>query len=131
MQINSTIKTKPTVAPKAPVAKQETPESQEDSSGGGIKDLYERNKSLIHLGGGALLGAGIAMYGGGLTGSEVVSAAGSGALGGFFAGSSSDRALAMGGGALIGATIASMAGVPGAAVMSAAGTGTFLGFLFS
>ena len=71
------------------------------------------------------------MYGGGLTGTAVVSAAGSGALGGFFAGESSKRALYMGGGALIGATIANMAGVPGTAVMSAAGTGTLLGFLFS
>ena len=71
------------------------------------------------------------MYGGGLTGSAVISAAGSGALGGFFAGESSKRALYMGGGALLGATIASMAGVPGTAVVSAAGTGTLIGFLFA
>ena len=64
-------------------------------------------------------------------GEAVVSAAGSGALGGFFAGNNSKAALYMGGGALIGATIANMAGVPGTAVMSAAGTGALVGFLFT
>lgn len=130
MKISSSI-------PKTPVrAAANQPAPVEPRSGGspivdGVRDFYENNKSAIHLGGGALLGAGIAMYGAGLDGSAVVSAAGSGALGGFFAGESSKRALYMGGGALVGATIANMAGVPGAAVMSAAGTGTMLGFLFS
>lgn len=117
------------VKPQAAQAEQ-TVEDSGSSFGDGIREFYEGNKSAIHLGGGALLGAGIAMYGGGLTGSAVVSAAGSGAFGGFIAGDDTQRAMYMGGGALIGATIASAAGVPGSAVMSAAGTGAFLGFLF-
>ncbi len=99
-------------------------------SGGGIKDFYESHKGLIHLGGGALLGAGIATYGAGLSGEAVMSAAGSGAFGGFMAGQDTDQALLMGGGAILGATIANLAGVPGLGVMSAAGTGAFIGFLF-
>ena len=133
MQISSSMAR----ASQKPVAAKPAAEEQAKSQGegsslvDGVRDFYESNKSAIHLGGGALLGAGIAMYGGGLTGSAVISAAGSGALGGFFAGESSKRALYMGGGALLGATIASMAGVPGTAVVSAAGTGTLIGFLLA
>ena len=94
---------------------------------GHFQQALKRNGKDVH----ALLGAGIAMYGGGLTGSAVVSAAGSGALGGFFAGENSKRALYMGGGALVAATIANFAGVPGPAVVSAAGTGTLIGFLLA
>ena len=130
MQISRTIQ-KPQGPSVQRTAQQAAPSKEEQSSNGGVRDFYEKNKTAIHLGGGALLGAGIAMYGAGLTGTEVMSAAGSGALGGFFAGSDSQRALYMGGGAVLGATIANMAGVPGAAVLSAAGTGTLLGFLFS
>jgi hypothetical protein len=115
----------------APKADQAQPQKDDSSFGDSVRDFYESNKSAIHLGGGALLGAGIAMYGAGLSGGQVVSAAGSGALGGFFAGNNSKAALYMGGGALIGATIANMAGVPGTAVMSAAGTGALVGFLFT
>lgn len=128
MQISST---RTAQAPRQPQVKNEAPQPEEGKSfGDGVRDFYESNKSAIHLGGGALLGAGIAMYGAGLSGTAVVSAAGSGALGGFFAGNSSKKAISMGGGAVIGATIAGMAGVPGTAVMSAAGTGALVGFLF-
>ena len=124
-------------ATQKPVAAKPNPEEQAKAQNegssivDGIRDFYESNKSAIHMGGGALLGAGIAMYGGGLTGSAVVSAAGSGALGGFFAGKNSKRALYMGSGALVAATIANFAGVPGTAVVSAAGTGTLIGFLLA
>lgn len=130
MQISSTIPSVTRNAPVAPQAKNVASDTEGSSFGDSVKDFYQQNKTAIHLGGGALLGAGIAMYGGGLNGSAVVSAAGSGALGGFFAGDDSQKALYMGGGALIGATIASMAGVPGTAVVSAAGTGALVGFLF-
>ncbi len=130
MQISSS---RPAIAKpaSAPKAEQAQPQKDDSSFGDSVRDFYESNKSAIHLGGGALLGAGIAMYGAGLSGGQVVSAAGSGALGGFFAGNNSKSALYMGGGALIGATIANMAGVPGTAVMSAAGTGALVGFLFA
>jgi hypothetical protein len=130
MQISSSMPRAKGVPAPTPQASKAEVASEGSSFGDSVKDFYDQNKSAIHLGGGALLGAGIAMYGGGLTGTAVVSAAGSGALGGFFAGDDSQKALYMGGGALIGATIASMAGVPGTAVMSAAGTGALLGFLF-
>lgn len=101
----------------------------EDPDEGGLKDFYEKYQTPIHIAGGALLGAGIAHYGGGMTGTAVMSAAGTGALAGFFA-SSPQKALIMGGGAVVGAAIATFAGVPGQAVVSAAGTGALIGFLF-
>lgn len=99
-----------------------------DSFSSGVSGFYKEYRSAIHIGGGALLGAGIAAVGGGLTGSAVMSAAGSGALGGFLV-SSPREALTTAGGAVLGATIATLAGMPGAAVVSAAGTGALIGFV--
>lgn len=91
-----------------------------------IVDFYKENRTIINIGGGALLGAGIARAAG-LPAETVMSAAGSGALGGFLAGR---KGPIMAAGAVTGAAIASFAGVPGGAVLGAAGTGAMVAWLF-
>ena len=91
-------------------------------------EFYDQYETPIHIGGGALVGAGLAKMCG-LPGDAVMSAAGSGALAGFFANSPKKAAL-MAGGAAVGAGIATLAGLPGAGVMGAAGTGTLIAFIF-
>jgi hypothetical protein len=93
-----------------------------------ITEFYESYQTPVHLAGGALMGAGLAKLCG-LPGDAVMSAAGSGALAGYFA-SSPKKAALMAGGAAVGAGIATMAGLPGAGVMGAAGTGTLVAWLF-
>ncbi len=106
-------------APKPP----EEPKQQN-----AILEFYDNYETPINIGGGALIGAGLAKWCG-LPSEAVMSAAGSGALAGFFAGSPKKAAL-MAGGAAVGAGIATLAGLPGAGVMGAAGTGTLIAFLF-
>jgi hypothetical protein len=115
------------VARKAPAENQEAPANK--SVLDRVGDFWDNNNTAVNLGGGALVGAGLASLVG-LPSEAVMSAAGSGALAGFFAGSK-EKALKMAGGAALGAGIATMAGVPGAAVMGAAGTGTLLAWLFT
>jgi hypothetical protein len=92
-----------------------------------LKKFYKENQTPIHVAGGALLGAGIAHVAG-VPGGEVLAAAGSGAIAGWFA-DDPKSALFMAGGAIIGTAIATLAGLPAAAVVSAAGTGTFVGWM--
>lgn len=94
-----------------------------------ILDLYTHNTTLVHIGGGAMIGAGLARVCG-LPDGLVMSAAGSGAVAGFFAGSPR-RAALMTAGAAVGATIGTLAGLPGSGVMSAVGTSTLVAWLFS
>ena len=94
----------------------------------GILEFYDQYETPIHIGGGALIGAGLAKACG-LPSEAIMSAAGSGALAGWFAGSPKKAAL-MAGGAAIGAGIATLAGMPGAGVLGAAGTGTMVAWLF-
>ncbi|MBT9583455.1 hypothetical protein IV102_08895 [bacterium] len=91
-----------------------------------IAGFYKEHRMLVNIGGGALLGAGIARMAG-LPSEAVMSAAGSGAVGGFFAGR---KGPIMAAGAVAGAAIASLAGAPGAAVVGAAGTGTVVAWIF-
>ncbi|MBX3171752.1 MAG: hypothetical protein KF760_30355 [Candidatus Eremiobacteraeota bacterium] len=93
-----------------------------------IMEFWEQYETPVNIGGGALIGAGLAKWCG-LPSEAVMSAAGSGALAGFFAGSPKKAAL-MAGGAAVGAGIATLAGLPGAGVMGAAGTGTLVAWLF-
>lgn len=93
-----------------------------------IMEFWDKYETPVNIGGGALIGAGLAKFCG-LPSEAVMSAAGSGALAGFFAGSPKKAAL-MAGGAAVGAGIATMAGLPGAGVMGAAGTGTLVAWLF-
>lgn len=94
-----------------------------------LGDFYEEHPRITHMAGGALMGAGLARLVG-LPSEAILGAAGSGAVGGFFAGSSTERAVTMAGGAAVGATIAALASAPGAAVMGAATTGAVIGYLF-
>ena len=101
---------------------------QEPKNPSPIADFYDSYQTPIHLAGGALLGAGLAKVCG-LPSESIMSAAGTGAFAGFFAGSPKKAAL-MAGGAAVGAAIATMAGVPPAGVLGAAGTGTLVAFIF-
>ncbi len=92
-----------------------------------LKNFYKENQTPIHVAGGALLGAGIAHVAG-VPGGEVLAAAGTGAIAGWFA-DDPKSAMYMAGGAVVATAIASFAGLPAAAVVSAAGTGTFVGWL--
>jgi len=102
---------------------------QEPKTQSPIMEFYDRYETPVHLAGGALLGAGLAKVCG-LPSEAIMSAAGTGALAGFFAGSPR-RAALMAGGAAVGAAIASIAGVPAAGVVGAAGTGTLVAFFFA
>jgi len=101
---------------------------QEPKDQSPVMEFYDRYQTPVHLASGALLGAGLAKLCG-LPSEAIMSAAGTGALAGFFAGSPKKAAL-MAGGAAVGAAIATMAGVPPAAVLGAAGTGTLVAYLF-
>lgn len=117
----------PNVLKKSPQGDQ--PEPSQKSHTSGILDVYDRHPTAFNMGGGALIGAGLARMVG-LPSEAVMSAAGSGAVAGFFAGSK-EHALCMAGGAALGAGIATLAGAPGVAVMGAAGTGTVLAWIFT
>ena len=110
--------------------KQEKPNPEEPKDGftpsNPIVDFYQGNQTIINIGGGALIGAGIAKFAG-LPSEAIMSAAGSGAIGGWLAG---DKGPIMAAGAVTGAAIATFAGVPSAGVLGAAGTGTVLAWLF-
>jgi hypothetical protein len=115
---------------------QSQPKTAPETAGQAPKDsfsfdeFYSDYRTPIHVGGGALIGAGIAHLAGGAVGAAVVSAAGTGALVGWLVGSKKS-AICTAGGAVLGASIAAMAGVPGAAVMNAAGTGALIGWVLS
>ena len=96
----------------------------------GASDFYDRHPQLTHMAGGALLGVGLARAVG-LPPEASISAATSGAICGFFAGGSKDRALSMAGFSAVGAGIAAVAGCPAATIVGAAGTGAIVGWLFN
>ena len=117
----------PNTLKRAP--KKDEPEQPEHNNSNAISDFYHQYQTPVHIGGGALMGAGLARALG-LPGEVAMSAAGTGAVAGFFAGSPK-KAVCMAGGAAVGAAIATLAGVPNTAVLGAAGTGTLVGWLFS
>jgi hypothetical protein len=105
------------------------PKNDKPNSWGPVGDFWDRNETAVNLAGGALVGAILANVAG-LPSEAIMSAAGSGALAGFFAGSK-ENALKMTAGCAIGATVGALAGLQGPAMVSAAGTGTLLAFLFA
>lgn len=110
--------------------KQEKPATQEPKDGftpsNPIVDFYNSNRTIVNIGGGALIGAGIAKAAG-LPSEAIMSAASTGAVAGWFAGK---KGPMMAAGAGAGAAIATIAGVPGAGVVGAAGTGALVAWLF-
>lgn len=94
-----------------------------------VKDFYRKYQTPIHVAGGALLGAGVARLCG-VDPNTIMSAAGTGAFGGFMCGSPKS-AICTGGGFVLGCTIGALAGLPGPAILGAGSTGGFLGWLLS
>ena len=117
----------PQVSNYTPIAQPQSLLHLAPDTGSAVKDFYSKYETPVHVGGGALLGAGIARLAG-APGELILSAAGTGAFAGWMA-RNPKQAMVMAGGAAIGAAVASLAGLPGAAVVSAAGTGTFVGWL--